>query len=116
MINIKYENKLSAFNMKGCSVHSHLHVGIWGHVVMSVVIRCHAHQHVVLLDLPRKLEQDLSGQINAVVFMFSKLYELDKISLGLVALVVSHLAVIVVQLMHEPPVSISDAHNDHTQR
>ena len=88
------------FLMDRWSIHSHLHVGIWGHMVMSVAIGSHTHQQMVLLYLPRQFKQDFSGQLDSIVFVFGKFHKLNKISLSLIALEIHHLAVIIIKLVH----------------
>lgn len=72
---------------------------------------------MVFLDLSRELLEDLSGQFHAVVVVLRELDELHEIALCLVALEVSHLAVIIVELVHCAPIlAIADSDNDDTQR
>lgn len=71
---------------------------------------------MVFLDLSWELLENLSGQFHAVIVMLRELDELDEIALRLVALEVSHLAVIIIELVHCTPIlAIADSDNDDTQ-
>ena len=71
---------------------------------------------MVLFNLSRQLLKHLSSKLNSVVVVLSELDELDEISLGFVALEISHLAIVIVELMHGAPVFIvTDTDYDHTQ-
>jgi hypothetical protein len=51
---------------------------------------------MVLFNLSRQLLKHLSSKLNSVVVVLSELDELDEISLGFVALEISHLAIVIV--------------------
>jgi hypothetical protein len=71
---------------------------------------------MVLFHLPWKLLEDLLGKFNSVIVVALELDKLNEVAHCLVALRISHQAVIVVQFMHCAPIlSISNSDDDNTQ-
>lgn len=72
---------------------------------------------MVFFDLSWKFFKNLTGQFDSIVVVLGKLYELNEISLCLIALKISHLAVVIIQLMHSTPVlALANPNYDDTKR
>jgi hypothetical protein len=63
--------------------------------------------------LPRQFFQHFFGQSCSVVAELAELDKLHQISFGLVALGVHHLAVVIIQFVHNRELSFTYAHYDH---
>lgn len=78
------------------------------------MFRGESNQLVILFYLSGEFFQHLSGQFHSIVVVLRKLHELHKVPLRLIALLIRHLAVIVIQFVHGAPVfSIPNPNDDN---
>ena len=70
----------------------------------------------IFFHLPWQLKKNLPGQLNSIITEFLEFYKLNQISFCSVAHTVNHLAIIIIQLLHDLKFPISYSHNDNTQR
>ena len=68
-----------------------------------IVFRSEANEFVVLVNLPWQFPENLCGKFNPVIVVLLKLYKLNQIPLSGVAFSISHVAVVIIELVHDLP-------------
>ncbi len=75
-------------------------------------LRGEFHHLIVLFNLSGKLLEDLFGQLNRVVLELLELNKLNKVSCGFSSFRVDKITIVIIKLVHNAEVSISNSNDN----